>query len=99
MKWMQRSIVALLVAWTLSLGLAGPAAAQLTIQDGLVNVTVGDITILEEVNVAVAAKVVAAICGVKVGPVAVLGRAVDRGEESYTCPSEAAGDTVTILQN
>jgi hypothetical protein len=38
MQWMQRSIVAILVAGALSLGLAGPAAAQPVEQDGLVNV-------------------------------------------------------------
>lgn len=73
MKWMQRSIVALLVAGALSLGLAGPAAAQ---QDGLVNVVVlldnvtilEDVTILENVNVAVAAQVVAAICDLQGRP-------------------------------
>ena len=48
------------------------------IQDGLVNVAIGDVTILEDVNVGVAAQVAANVCGVKVGPVAVLGRAVDR---------------------
>jgi hypothetical protein len=42
MKWIQRSIVALLVAGALSLGLAGPAAAQPINQDGLVNVFMGD---------------------------------------------------------
>lgn len=53
------------------------------------NVAVGDVTVLQDVNVGVAAQVAAAICGVKVGPVAVLGRAVDRsGETSIVCPSE-----------
>ena len=41
-------------------GLAAPASAQQQ-QDGLVNVAIGDITI-EDVNVAVAAQVVAAVC-------------------------------------
>src|SRR5687767_13394111 len=54
---------------------AAPAMAQ--VQNGLVNVAIGDVTILEEVNVGVAAQVAANICGVKVGPVAVLGNAVD----------------------
>jgi hypothetical protein len=86
---MQRSIVALLVAGTLSLGLAGPAAAQQEQeQDGLVNVAVGNIS-LEDVNVGVAANLVATVCGIKVGPMAVLAVQVDRsgGAEEIECPA------------
>lgn len=62
------------------------AADNTTINDGLVNVTVGDVTILEDVNVAVAADVTAQICGVDLGPVAVLGEAVDAtGRKSVVC--------------
>jgi hypothetical protein len=67
---------------------AGPsmAADNTTTNDGLVNVTVGDVTILEDVNVAVAADVTAQICGVDLGPVAVLGEAVDAtGTKSVVC--------------
>lgn len=101
MKWMQRSIVALLVAGALALGLAGPAAAQQD-QDGLVNVVVEDITILQDVNIAVAARVVALICDTQVGPIVVLGRAVDRGDiivtpEDPVC--EADGAPIIIEQN
>lgn len=78
-------------------GLATTASAQTT-QDGLVNVTVGDITILEDVNIGVAAQVVAQICGVKVGPVAVLGQAVDRSGDTRTVCDSDQGD-VTIDQN
>ena len=75
-----------------------PAAAQIQPQDGLVNVAVGDVTILEDVNVSVAAEVAANICGVKVGPVAVLGRAVDRnGGEQVVCTTDQG--PVTIEQN
>jgi len=77
--------------------LAGPAQAQVT-QDGLVNVNVGDVTILEDVRVGVAALVAANICGVKVGPVAVLGRAVDRSGATRTVCEADTGD-VTITQN
>ena len=41
-------------------------------EDGLVNVSVGDISILNNANVGVAANVAAAVCGVNVGPVAIL---------------------------
>ncbi len=85
----------------LSLGLMGvaaaPAAAQ-TNQDGLVNVNVGDVTILEDVNIGVAAQVAAQVCGVKVGPVAVLGQAVDRSGTTRTVCETDQGP-VTIEQN
>lgn len=49
-----------------SAGLGLAQAQPLNLQDGLVNVAVGDVTILEDVNVGVAASVAAAICGVNV---------------------------------
>ena len=77
--------------------LGAPAHAQVT-QDGLVNVNVGDVTILEDVRVGVAALVAAQVCGVKVGPVAVLGRAVDRSGGTETVCESNQGP-VTIEQN
>ena len=74
------------------------ASAQTTRQDGLVNVNVGDVTILEDVNIALAAQVAANICGVDVGPVAVLGEAVDRSGRTRTV-CEARQGPVTIEQN
>ena len=78
------------------------AARNTTLQDGLVNVNVGDVTVSPNVAVGVAANVVAQICGVKVGPVAVLGTAVDvTGTPSTVC-NTTVGDTtvpVTITQN
>jgi hypothetical protein len=73
-------------------------SAQVALQDGLVNVAVGDVTILEDVNVGVAAQVAANICGVKVGPLAVLGRAVDRSGATRTACTTDQGP-VTIEQN
>jgi hypothetical protein len=68
--------------------LGAPAQAQPT-QNGLVNVAVGDVTILEDVNIGIAAQVAAQVCGVKVGPVAVLGAAVDRSGATRTvCQSD-----------
>jgi hypothetical protein len=72
-------------------------AAQTTVGDGLVNVAVGDVTILEDVNVAVAADVTAMICGLDVGPVAILGEAVDRSGETRTV-CQKNGAPVTIIQ-
>jgi len=74
------------------------SAAPAQIQDGLVNVAVGDVTILQDVNIGVAAQVAAQVCGVKVGPVAVLGSAVDRSGATRTvCQSDQG--PVTIRQN
>ena len=78
-------------------GLATTASAAVN-RDGLVNVNVGDVTILQDVNIGVAAQVVAQICGVKVGPVAVLGQAVDRSGATRTvCTVDGA--PITIVQN
>jgi len=75
-----------------------PASAQTTVGDGLVNVAVGDITIEDAVDIGVAAQVAANICGVKVGPVAVLGRAVDKsGTPRLVCNTDQG--PVTISQN
>ncbi|SKB71349.1 hypothetical protein SAMN05660916_02252 [Arthrobacter sp. 31Cvi3.1E] len=84
---------------------AGPsqAARNTTFQDGLVNVTVGDVTIAEDVNVAAVVGIAANVCGVNVGPVAaaVLGEAtaVDAsGRDRVICES-TGGLPVTIEQN
>ena len=76
---------------------AAPASAQLQIQDGLVNVAVGDVTIARNVDIGVAAQVAAQICGLKVGPVAVLGRAVDKSGTTRTVCTTDQGP-VTISQ-
>jgi hypothetical protein len=82
-----KSLAATLVACTtLAVG-AAPALAQN--QDGLINVAIGDITI-RDVNVGVAAQIAANVCGVKVGPLAVLGRAVDRSGTTETACTTGA---------
>lgn len=80
------------------------APAQAAVQqDGLVNVNVGDVTIAEDVNVALVANVIANVCdAVDVGPVAagVLGkaRATDNsGRDMTVCT--ANGAPVTLTQN
>ena len=78
-------------------GAVAPAGAQ-TNQDGLVNVAIGDVSILNNADIGVAAQVAAQICGVKVGPVAVLGRAVDRSGDTETVCETDQGP-VTIQQN
>jgi hypothetical protein len=78
---------------------AGVASAQpLNLQDGLVNVGVGDVTILEDVNVGVAATVAAAICGINVSDVNVLATQVDADSGQQTVCNVPGGD-VLLTQN
>jgi hypothetical protein len=98
MKWMQRSIVALLVAGALSLGFAGPAPAQVQVQDGLVNVAIGDIEVLNNANIGIAAEVAAQVCGVKVSQIAVLAEQVDRSGGTRTVCTTDQGPVI-ISQN
>ena len=96
----KKSIATLFAGTVLAVGIASPASAapSQVEQDGLVNVAVGDITITDAVDIGVAAQVAAQICGVKVGPVAVLGRAVDRSGDTRTvCESDQG--PVTIRNN
>jgi hypothetical protein len=63
---------------------AAPASAA-TKQDGLVNVNVGDVTVLQDVNVAAAVDVVAQLCGIDLTvPInaAVLGAAAQRVDDT-----------------
>jgi hypothetical protein len=77
---------------------ASMVAAQTTVGDGLVNVAVGDVNVLNDANIGVAAQVAAQICGVKVGPVALLATTVDRsGADRVVCRSNQ--QPVTISQN
>ncbi len=95
----RKTIVAVVAGTALLAGTAGSAsAANNQNQDGLVNVAVGDVTILQDVNIGVAAQVAATICGVKVGPVAVLGQAVDRSGATRTVCTTDQGP-VTLTQN
>src|SRR5215213_6486874 len=71
-------------------------AAAAPNQDGLVNVNGGDVTILEDVNVGVAAQVAANICGVKVGPVAVLATQADvSGATRTVCGTDQGPVTIS----
>lgn len=61
-------------------------------QIGLVNVSAGDVDVLNNVNLAVAANVIATVCGVTI-PVAVLAtQVVATGD--FTCPSDAGPITI-----
>lgn len=80
---------------------AGPsqAANNNTLNDGLVNVTVGDVTVKDAVDVNVAASVAATLCDVAdIGSIAVLGEAVDAtGTERTVC--DTATGPVRIVNN
>ena len=65
------------------------ASAQTSVGDGLVNVAVGDVNVARNVDVAVAADVVAQVCGLDVGPIAVLATQVDlSGPPVTVCDSD-----------
>jgi hypothetical protein len=89
-------MVALLLAGPLSLGLAGPAAAATQIGDGLVNVQIGDISVLDNANIGVAADIVAQVCGISVSNVAVLAEQVDKSGRSRTVCTTKDGQDVVI---
>jgi len=78
-------------------GVMAPSASAQN-QDGLVNVMIGDVNILNDANIGVAANVAANICGVRVGPVAVLAQQVDRsGAQQTVC---GTGDqAIRLVQN
>lgn len=102
MKKTKRFFATLSASALMAFGLAGPAGAQPVEQDGLVNVVVGDVTIAEDVNVAVGANIAATVCDIEVGPLAlaVLGQAiaVDRsGRDRTICETDAG--PVRITQN
>lgn len=79
-----------------------PAEAQ-TKQDGLVNISVGDVTVLEDVNIAAADLVDAAVllCGVDVDVTAVVlaAAAVDNRSRNVTICRNENNDKVKITQN
>ena len=82
--------------FTAGLGIA--SAQPLNLQDGLVNVGVGDVTILEDVNAGVGATVAAAICGINVSDVNVLAEQVDTDDGQQTVCDVPGGDVV-LSQN
>jgi len=63
-SYAQKSIATLFAGTVLAVGIASPASAQTTRQDGLVNVNVGDVTVAEDINIAAAVDVVAQLCGI-----------------------------------
>jgi hypothetical protein len=78
----------------------GLASAQpLNLQDGLVNLAVGDVAILNDVNVGVAAEVAAAICGINVSDVNLLGTQVEADGGQKTVCTVGKDSPITLSQN
>ena len=92
----RKTIVPVAAGAALLLAGAAPASAATQIQDGLVNVAVGDIEIEDAVDVQVAAQVAANVCGVDVGPVAVLAEAVDADGQTRTVCTTDQGQDVDL---
>jgi len=74
------------------------AAPPVNLQDGLVNVGVGNVTIAKDVNLGVAAQVAANVCGINVSDVNVLAEQVDAGGTPVTV-CQNRNEPVTISQN
>jgi hypothetical protein len=87
---------ALLAAGAMSLSLVAPAMAQPE-QRGLVNVNVGDVTVLENVGIGVGAQVAAQICAiVQVGQIGVLAEQTARGGQDATLVCEIEQGDVDV---
>ena len=95
---MRRVLTAAVLAGGMVLAGGGPALAQQ--QDGLVNVAIGDVNVLRNVDVALAANVVANVCALVEADVLVLAEQVDAGElDDFTCNQRGSGRTVAITDN
>ena len=90
----RRKMCSVLAASAISLGaVAAPASAQ---QEGLVNVNVGDVTVLQDVGVGVAANVAANICGVQVNAAVIADQVVRNGQPFGVCTTGPQNAPVTI---
>lgn len=95
---MRRKLLPLILASLLVVAVAPAAMAQNNSRQlGLANVSTGDVDLLNGVNLAVAANVIATVCGVTI-PVAVLaGQIVADGGNTY-CEGSAAPITIEQSQ-
>lgn len=95
----KKLIVAFVVAALITVGVVGPASAQTTVGDGLVNVAVGNVNVLRNVNIAVAADVVAQVCGLDVTAVIGVISAIDAGGARPTTFCRTDTGPVRVTQN
>lgn len=96
MKLMHKTAATAAVAgMLLAGGMAAPAHAVRDVgQVGLVNVSVGNVNILRNVDVAVAANVVANICNVDVTAAVLLAAVEDN--DGFTCTQRGSGRPVAV---
>jgi hypothetical protein len=95
---MRRMLLPLILASLLSVALAPAALAQNNSrQIGLVNVSTGDVDLLNNVNLAVAANVIATVCDVTV-PIAVLATQIVADGSATECEGTTAPITITQAQ-
>jgi hypothetical protein len=80
------------------MGAASTAAQNNSRQTGLVNISLGNVDVLNNVNLAVAAQVAATVCDVTV-PVAVLARQVVAQSGEFTCPTDIGALTIDQALN
>jgi len=79
-------------------GVSSSVAANNSNQTGLVNVSLGDVALLNNVNLAVAAQVAATVCNVTV-PVGVLAQQVVAQGGDYSCDTAAGPLTIDQALN
>jgi hypothetical protein len=94
----KKACAALFATALLGVGIAAPASAQNNSnQRGLVNVSLGNVNVLNNAHVGVAAQVAATLCGINVGPVAVLAANTAATGAQHTVCDTAQGP-VTLTQ-
>ena len=98
-SYVRKSAITLIAGAALVTGVSSSASAQ-TKQDGLENVNVGDVTILEDVNIAAAVDAVVVLCpAVNVSNIAILADRTDQtSRTSAVCRTED-NDVVRFTQN
>jgi hypothetical protein len=97
---MKKTAAGALIGGSLLFTGMGVASAQpLNLQDGLVNLAVGDLAILNNVNVGVAAEVAAAICGIEVSDVNLLATQVEADGGQETVCTVGKNSPLTLSQN
>lgn len=96
MRHAKKIAIALAMGTAVMLTPMSSASAQTSVGDGLVNVAVGDVNVARNVDVAVAADVVAQVCGLEVGPINVLATQVDLGGAPVTvCDADTGPVRIT----
>ena len=98
MKIRRSVLTVCLVSLLALMGVSSSVAANNSQQTGLVNVSLGNVDLLNNVNLAVAANVAATVCNVTV-PVAVLAQQVVGQGGTFTCATDAGPLTVEQALN